>query len=45
VRSLNQVNIPLGVESGLAIVILAIILDRMLRQRQRRATSGKSNKT
>lgn len=44
VRSLNQVNIPLGVESGLAIVILAIILDRMLRQRQRRATSGKSNK-
>jgi glycine betaine/proline transport system permease protein len=44
VRSLNQVNIPLGVESGLAIVILAIILDRMLRQRQRRAASGKSNK-
>lgn len=44
VRSLNQVNIPLGVESGLAIVVLAIILDRMLRQRQRRAASGKSGK-
>jgi glycine betaine/proline transport system permease protein len=44
VRSLNQVNIPLGVESGLAIVILAIILDRMLRQRQRRAAGGKSGK-
>jgi glycine betaine/proline transport system permease protein len=33
VRSLNQVNVPLGIESGLAIVVVAIILDRMLRQR------------
>jgi glycine betaine/proline transport system permease protein len=33
VRSLNSVNVPLGIESGLAIVIVAIILDRMLKQR------------
>mgnify|MGYP001436851934 CR=1 FL=1 len=31
VRALNQVQIPLGVEAGLAIVILAIILDRIAR--------------
>jgi glycine betaine/proline transport system permease protein len=31
VRALNSVNIPLGLEAGLAIVILAIILDRMSR--------------
>ncbi len=35
VRSLNQVNVPLGIESGLAIVVVAIILDRMLRQQRR----------
>ncbi|MEQ9572263.1 MAG: choline ABC transporter permease subunit, partial [Nitratireductor sp.] len=28
---LNSVNIPLGLEAGLAIVIVAIILDRMSR--------------
>jgi glycine betaine/proline transport system permease protein len=33
VRALNQVNIPLGLEAGLAIVIVAIILDRMSRVR------------
>lgn len=31
VRALNSVNIPLGLEAGLAIVILAIILDRITR--------------
>jgi len=31
VRALNTVNIPLGLEAGLSIVILAIILDRMAR--------------
>ncbi len=31
VRALNSVNIPLGVEAGLAIVVLAIILDRICR--------------
>lgn len=31
VRALNSLNIPLGIEAGLAIVILAIILDRMCR--------------
>jgi glycine betaine/proline transport system permease protein len=33
VRALNSVNIPLGLEAGLAIVIIAIILDRMSRVR------------
>jgi len=33
VRALNSVNIPLGLEAGLAIVIVAIILDRMSRVR------------
>lgn len=31
VRALNSVNIPLGIEAGLAIVVLAIILDRITR--------------
>jgi glycine betaine/proline transport system permease protein len=41
VRALNSVNVPLGIESGLAIVVVAIILDRLLKQRAaRRAGSG-----
>jgi glycine betaine/proline transport system permease protein len=40
VRSLNQVNVPLGIESGLAIVVVAIILDRMLRQQRRRGSAA-----
>lgn len=34
IRALAQANVPMGAESGLAIVILAIILDRMLKYRQ-----------
>ena len=37
VRALNQVNIAMGFEAGLAIVILAIVLDRVCKQPQRRA--------
>ncbi|WP_342643533.1 choline ABC transporter permease subunit [Rhodoligotrophos ferricapiens] len=31
VRALNSVNVPMGLEAGLAIVVVAIILDRMFR--------------
>ena len=31
VRSLNSMNVPLGLEAGFAIVALAVILDRMSR--------------
>ncbi len=36
VRALNQVNTALGFESGLIIVVVAIMLDRMLRVENRR---------
>ncbi|GHC65366.1 choline ABC transporter permease subunit [Limoniibacter endophyticus] len=36
VRALNTVNVPLGLEAGLSIVILAIMLDRISRLPQRR---------
>ncbi len=41
VRALNSVNVPLSIESGLAIVVVAIILDRLLKQRAARR-AGKS---
>ena len=34
VRALNQRNVPLSIEGGFTIVILAIILDRIIRQRR-----------
>jgi glycine betaine/proline transport system permease protein len=40
VRALNSVNVPLGIESGLAIVVVAIILDRLLKQRAARRAGG-----
>jgi glycine betaine/proline transport system permease protein len=36
VRALNSVNISMGFEAGLAIVILAIVLDRVFKQPERR---------
>jgi glycine betaine/proline transport system ATP-binding protein len=40
VRALAQSNVALGVEAGLAIVIVAIGLDRVLRSRPRRTRRG-----
>jgi glycine betaine/proline transport system permease protein len=40
VRALNTVNIAMGFEAGLAIVILAILLDRIVRLPGRRAKVG-----
>jgi glycine betaine/proline transport system substrate-binding protein len=37
VRALNSVQIGMGIEAGLAIVLLAIILDRILRREERKS--------
>jgi glycine betaine/proline transport system permease protein len=39
VRALNTVNIEKGFEAGLAIVIVAILLDRFCKQRDRAGAS------
>jgi glycine betaine/proline transport system permease protein len=44
VRALNQRNVPLSVEAGIAIVVLAIVLDRMLKQRVRAKKIAKAPK-
>jgi glycine betaine/proline transport system permease protein len=41
VRALNTVNVPMGIEAGLAIVVLAIILDRVCRIGEAPAESRK----
>jgi glycine betaine/proline transport system permease protein len=39
VRALNQVNIPMGFEAGIAIVLLAIVLDRVCKNPEPRRRS------
>jgi glycine betaine/proline transport system permease protein len=40
VRALNSVNVSMGFEAGLAIVILAIVLDRVFKQPERHKAGG-----
>ena len=42
VRALNTVNIAQGFEAGLAIVILAILLDRVCKQPGERKSASKN---
>jgi glycine betaine/proline transport system permease protein len=39
VRALGQVNIPMGFEAGMSIVLLAIVLDRVCRRPERRISA------
>jgi len=43
VRALNTVNIGMGFEAGLAIVILAILLDRIFKQPKRRGSASRGS--
>jgi glycine betaine/proline transport system substrate-binding protein len=44
VRALNSVNVSMGFEAGLAIVILAIILDRVCKRPERPVSHAKSGR-